>query len=732
MNNEVEMSSRFSTPFRIRDSFMKEFPRNREPNWQPIGKVVFYRTYSRIRDNGTKETFIDVVRRCVEGSINLLMRSVDCRESLAKTFDPIVNQYFSSEKQSGLDSVDIISEKMFRYMFDMVFLPPGRGMWMMGTDYAMERSGISLNNCAMVSTRNLGRNLLDNLSPFGFLMDVSMLGAGCGFDTEGAGTREIFIPSIRSDKNMLYYRIPDSREGWVESLELLIESYINPNMDVVSFDYSLIRKYGEPIRGFGGTASGFEPLRELHERVRFYFEREYQECVNNGVTPIVSSRVIVDIINAIGACVVAGNVRRSSLIAMGEIDDIDFRLLKDYSNAKNAYRQAIGGYSNNSVIIRDESVIDRDIIESLVKQTVTNGEPGYLFLDHCRNFGRMVNSQEEQELNLKRILNGAMSDKDADGTNPCAEMTLFDRELCNLVEMFPSNIIDDSNLSEELMRVTVISYIYAKSVTNATAHLPTVQKHIENNRRLGISISGIALCVEKYGLENFGSLLDGVYKNLVDFDIMFSKSLGMPPSVKLTTVKPSGTISLVAGVTSGVHYPMGKFYVKRMRISTDDPLVQWASDSGFHVEKAITWVSDGNDGWVESEQSSTSIIEFPIKFHVDVPSRDEVPLQKQMEVIKMMQRCWSDNQVSATVTYHDHEIKEIEDALERNCTIPEFKSISFLKNFSFDFPQMPESKIDAREFDSLMSGVSMVDIEKYIRLQNARGESGCTNDTCTL
>lgn len=689
--------SNFVLPYRIPDHLIQDYI-GKEPEWPlDISKVTFYRTYSRKLANGKKERFSDVIRRCVEGSISLMLRQAGSRGRLEK----IINRTMACK-------VDTLAVSMFQAMFAMKFLPPGRGLWTMGTAHSWETSSVSLNNCAMISTKDLDT---PGLTPFGFLMDVSMLGAGCGFDTRGAGSAVISGPTASEELNV--YRIPDSREGWVESVDLLIRSYLNGSPEV-TFDYTLIRPAGAPIRGFGGVASGPEPLLELHGRIRSYLQRD--------VGSTISVRSIVDIMNAIGACVVAGNVRRSSLIAIGDHNDQEFSKLKDYQLPENSYRMAIGGYSNNSVVLNSETTAEQ--IDALVNQTVTNGEPGYLFLDRCITFGRMC---EPPKPHL---------DKFAVGTNPCGEMTLESGELCNLVEVFPVKFdnVDDIN---EWAKVFKLAYMYAKSVTFADAHNPVIQERIKRNRRLGISISGIAMLVEQMDPKKFHSKLDTIYRMIRNVDVDLSTSIGVPTSNKITTVKPSGTVSLVAGVTAGVHYPMGRYYLKRMRIAANNPLLKWAQASNIPTEPAVVnfKYNEETGGYDPVYSKDTWIIEFPVKIQTAIRARDQVSVSDQIRIICNMQSYWSDNQVSATVTFNDYERNEIKETLLEACQRKDFplKSISFIRNSSTDYPQMPEEALTEEQYNSRVAAIKPVDITEYLDDDvTGVGESGCTNDNCTL
>jgi intein/homing endonuclease len=322
---------------------------------------------------------------------------------------------------------------MFERMWDFKFLPPGRGLWMMGTPFMWERGSAALQNCGFCSTHD--RIESDPAEPFCFLMDMSMLGVGVGFDTKGANRIAIGKPAHAT----LRYMVPDSREGWVDSVRRLIWSYtIHREHGNVEFDYSHIRPAGADINGFGGKASGPGILIDLHDLIRAHLDRRIGRTLN--------SVDIVDIMNYIGKCVVAGNVRRSSEIAFGDVDDIAYCQMKnpcahlengesisfgaaaqalhargqdrgalaDFAetnieteklaravetwNAMNHHRWA----SNNSVFAR----VGMDY-QRVGEQIAANGEPGLIWLDNMRDYGRMIDGRQPG-------IDGRLA-----GANPC-------------------------------------------------------------------------------------------------------------------------------------------------------------------------------------------------------------------------------------------------------------------------------------------------------------------------
>ena len=365
--------------FRLTDSFLEQY-RGRQPEWGPLGYIVFKRTYSRSLPNGETEEFWQTLQRVVEGTYAI--QKTHCRY-----FGLPWNQIKAQKS----------AQRMFELMWQMKFLPPGRGLWAMGTDYVKERSAAPLLSCGFASTKDIATDFAD---PFMFLMDMSMLGVGVGGDTKGAGTLVIKQPK----KGEYIFTVPDTREGWCAIAECILLSYAGKAIQPQSIDYSLIRPAGTPIKTFGGIAAGPEPLRQL-------VEVDIPSILDPLIGKSITSTAIVDIFNYIGKCVVSGNVRRSSEIMFGEPTDEDFLLLKDPSLHK-AELEDRRWSSNNSVIVDTTTDFSR-----LAELTSRNGEPGFFWLKNAQMYGRTSEPP-------------SFADARAVGGNPCMEQTLENMELC--------------------------------------------------------------------------------------------------------------------------------------------------------------------------------------------------------------------------------------------------------------------------------------------------------------
>ena len=376
--------------FTLSEKFINKFKRKKPPfGFNGLGELVYMRTYSRIKDDGKNERWWETVRRVVEGTYTMQKNWIDSHEL---GWNP-----WQAQKSA---------QDMYERIFTMKFLPPGRGLWAMGTAVTEEKGlYAALNNCAFVSTSTIKE---DYSKPFCFLMDASMLGVGVGFDTKGAG--EIVIKGVDDKRDKQIFEIPDTREGWVESLKLLLESYFHGQAPI-EFDYSKVREAGIPIKGFGGVSSGPEPLKEVHQSIR--------EVLDTNSGEPISVTTIVDIMNLIGKCVVAGNVRRTAEIVFGDPYDEEYLDLKNYD--VNPHRDQYGWTSNNSIFAE----LGMDYTEA-AKRIVDNGEPGFAWLHNMQKYSRMKNG-------------GDWKDHRVAGGNPCLEQSLESYELCCLVETFPNN-----------------------------------------------------------------------------------------------------------------------------------------------------------------------------------------------------------------------------------------------------------------------------------------------------
>ena len=652
--------------FQLSDNFIKKYKRKKAPfGFNGLGELVYMRTYSRIKDNGKNERWWETVQRVVEGTYTMQKNWIES------------HQLGWNAWQAQRSAQD-----MYERIFTMKFLPPGRGLWAMGTPVTEEKGlYAALNNCAFVSTKTLKE---DYAKPFCFLMDASMLGVGVGFDTKGAN--EIVVKGVDKDRDPQTFQIPDTREGWVESVKLLLESYFHGQAPV-EFDYSIVRPAGVPIKGFGGVSSGPEPLQEVHESITSVLE-------SNSGEPITIT-TIVDIMNLIGKCVVAGNVRRTAEIVFGDADNEEYLDLKNYK--VNPHRDQYGWTSNNSIFAE----LGMDYTEAS-KRIVDNGEPGFAWLDNMRKYSRMKNG-------------GDNKDHRAMGGNPCLEQTLESYELCCLVETFPDNHDD----LDDYKRTLKYAYLYAKSVTLGKTHWSDTNRVMLRNRRIGCSVSGVAQFITNRGIDTLKNWLEEGYDTIQEWDDMYSDWFAIPKSIKTTSVKPSGTVSLLAGATPGLHYPESRFYIRRIRVSNHSELLEPMKRAGYKIEPAF------------GSEDTTMVVEVPVDVGEGIRTVGELSIWEQFSLAAFMQRHWADNQVSCTVTFDpEKEANEIPQVL--NYFQYHLKGISLLPRHDLGaYKQMPYESIDEKEYNKQAKKLGKLSFG-VISNEEANIEKFCDGDFCDV
>lgn len=659
-----------TTPFvSERFSLDKEFVshlKQREVPWGfgEFSQVVYYRTYSRTKPDGSQEQWGDTIARVVEGVM-----------SIRKDW------YLKHDIRWDEQYWDNLARRLAVMFYDMKLLPPGRGLWAMGTEYIYERGGMCLYNCGAVDvTKDLG-------DAAAWAMNALMLGVGVGFSTHNANLHKGHKP-----KGEPYcYTIPDTREGWVESTRMLIDSYMEPHFQQqVVFDYSLVRKEGAPLKGFGGVSSGSAPLTKLHERLH-----NYLGAYSNGQPN--STRLVADVFNAIGACVVSGNIRRSAEIALGSLNDSTFLNLKNYD--VNPDRAEIGWMSNNSVMLQHSE--EFELLPMIAERIRDNGEPGIV---------NLINSQKYARYGKKKPDLATM-------VNPCSEVNLESKETCNLAEIFPSRCSGP----KEIWEAMELGTFYASTVSLLPTQDEETNDVIARNRRIGVSISGIADWLEQTNLSRVTMILrEGYEKHVEPVNSALAEEAGVPASVRLTTVKPSGTISLLAGVSPGMHWPVSRFAIRRMRISMGSPLVPSLIEAGIPYEE-------------DTYSDNTYCFSFPLASgNGKTRAVSEVSIWEQASLVAMLQREWADNAVSNTLTFRKAEESQVERVL--GAFAPVVKSISMLPDQSESdhaYVQLPYESISHEQYVSMLANSATVDWSKFSGADGME-EKFCDSDKCEI
>jgi ribonucleoside-triphosphate reductase (thioredoxin) len=610
-----------------------------------LGYIVYRRTYSRLKPDGTNEEWHETVARCVNGA-----------------------------QQIGAGYTRVEAERLYDHVFNLRCNFAGRMLWQLGTSMVERFGGNSLLNCWFAS--------MNEPKAFLFLFENLMLGGGVGYSIRREDVHE--LPRVKSGVTVTHkatkdadFIVPDSREGWVKLLAHVLDAFYVTGK---SFTYStiLIRSAGERINGFGGTASGPTILMDgIDKIVKLLQSREDKKL---------RSIDVLDICNIIGSVVVAGNVRRSAEIALGDPDDYLYIRAKNWSlgNVPN-WR----GMSNNTIYADAYAHISSEIwnngYETDPKTGVARGEPyGFFNLPLSQRYGRLKDGPMKDSKLYPTDRDNCV------GTNPCGEISLASYECCNLSELYLCNIRSE----EELMDCAKLLYKTQKAI----AALPFLHKETEEivhrNMRLGLGVTGICQSLHKI------EWLDQCYVELRRFDKEWSKQRGWPESIKLTTIKPSGTLSLLGGATPGVHPAYSKHYIRRVRMSSEDKLVKVCREAGYTVEYQKRF--DGSD------DHSTVVVEFPCETPEGAVFAKDMGVIQQLEMVKRLQAIWADNAVSVTAYYELAELETLKDWMRDNYGA-NIKSVSFLLKDDHGFLQAPYETIDEARYREMAAKVKPLD-----------------------
>lgn len=624
-----------------------------------VGYITYKRTYARRLDetnpNSATEEYEDTVNRVIASTTNQL------------------NVGFTDDEK----------QRLRKYLMELKGTVAGRFLWQMGTDTVGRLGLASLQNCAFTVIN-------EPVRPFTWAMDMLMLGSGVGYNIQRKNVEKLpevnadFVRPTRVDSNDADFIVPDSREGWVQLLgKTLKAAFLSDKKNTFTYSTVLVRGKGSPIKGFGGTASGAEDLCWGIEKISEVLEKR----AGKKIRPIDA----LDIMNIIGAVVVAGNVRRSAQIAIGDADDVEYLLAKRWDMGNIPSWRAM---SNNSVVCNDV----KDLHEYFWDGYEGKGEPyGLINLRLSRKVGRLGDTN--------------YPDPDVEGYNPCAEQSLAAYETCCLAEVWLSNI----ESYEEFVDVCKILYRINKHSLALPCHLDETADIVHKNMRMGIGITGVLQASEEQK-----SWLERAYVELREFDKEYSAKHGFPESIKLTTVKPSGTLSLLPGVTPGCHPAYAQYMIRRIRISADHSLVNVCREHGYPVEYQQNF-----DG---SEDHSTVVVSFPFAYPEGTVLANEMTALSQLEVVKWLQEVWSDNSVSCTVYYRKEELPEIKKYLAKNYK-NNHKSLSFLLHSDHGFKQAPFEEITKEAYEELVAKTKLI-----TKVEEATFDGGdeCASGACPV
>ncbi len=546
------------------------------------------------------------------------------------------------ESNCALDPLVTEEEKaqLYHAIWSGWALPPGRGLWTGGVP-----------GMPVEARYNCWGGVLRSTEDWCWLADMLMCGGGVGLsllekDDLGVvdrGESRLSILCSRSHPNVDEAMpdehvgvaprnvVPDTREGWVSALRQTLDcAFSGKNL---CLNLSSIRARGMRIKTFGGIACGPGPLAQLC--------REVWSIVRKAQGRKLSSVECLDITNHIGVCIKSGNVRRSALIVLGRANDQEFRDAKKDWDSVRSHRHS----SNNSIVFDREEMFDTFDWRGLVEDNAKFGEPGILNL-----------------WNIRR------TDPAAVAINPCGEIPLHNREACNLAEIFPA-LIPEKLVFSVLRLITRYSLRQRlEPMKDSVAEAARVR-----NMRIGVGLGGICDF-------NYDSTTLGVWHAYVrGVASLYAQELGVASPIATTTVKPSGTISLLNGSSPGMHRPYADWYIRRTRISKVEPMAQALIEAGVPYENCV-YDSTGN----------TLVFSFPMEAKIKggITVMNET-VGDQIERQVMLQKVWADNAVSTTISFREDEKDDLAALLKIHAK--DMKSISCLpKAHGYDQPPYEE------------------------------------------
>ena len=597
------------------------------------------------------------------------------REDWPETIERFIG--FITEERPDIPEKTI--HKIRKYMTEFAVMPSMRFLWAAGP--AAKNDNTTIYNCSFAK--------INSVDAFAECLYILMCGTGFGFSVESEEIEKLpAIPEIKSGQALAKVLIEDSKNGWADSVKTLMNSlYEGQN---IYFDYSAIRLEGARLMTMGGRASGPQPLIKLHDFIR--------ETMHNAQGRQLTTLECHDICNQIAEIVVVGGVRRSSQISLSDLQDKELRHAKEWPYP---IKRAM---ANNSAIYREKPSA----------------------ADFLREWGSLALSGtgERGIFNLEAAQNKAPSRRYApliQGTNPCGEIMLRDMQFCNLSEVVVRADDDLDTLLDKVETATWLGIIQS-SFTDFPYLRKEWKKNCDVEALLGVSLTG--------QMDNHAILSSDALSALKSRVIRISRKasgiLGTKMPAATTCVKPSGTVSQLVDSASGVHPRYSQYYIRRYRISANDPLFVMMRDAGIPCSPET-----GQD----AKNANTWVLEFPVKSPDGCITRKDVTALEQLKHYKNLQHNWCEHNASMTVYVRDDEWFEVGNWVYQNWEI--INGVSFLPYDGGHYKLAPYEEIDVHSYERLIKDLPLIDYNKlsiYELEDNTEGknEFACVGDKCDI
>jgi ribonucleoside-diphosphate reductase alpha chain len=579
-------------------------------------------------------------------------------ENRRETWGETVDRYFKfMVNQLQAKHNYIPDSKLVEELRDAVFnrnvMPSMRSVMTAGT--ALERENVSGYNCAFLP--------VDNARSFDEAMYILMCGTGVGFSVEYKYINKLPALPETLEKSNSVVIVGDSKEGWAkayrELLGLLWAGQI-PQIDI-----SKVRPAGARLKTMGGRSSGPQPLVDLFD----FTIQVFKGALGRQLKPIEAH----DIMCKVGEVVVVGGVRRSAMISLSNINDIEMAKAKS-GNWWEQHGQR--GLANNSVAYSRKPDMEQFIAEWKSLYDSKSGERGIY----------NVAAAQAQAAKYGR--------RDPDihyGTNPCSEIILRPYQFCNLSEV----VLREKDTLQDVERKIYLATILGtwQSTLTDFKYIRKIWKdNTEEERLLGVSLTGQfghKFFSGQEGLEKLAAVLDDFRQQAVITNIDEAGKIGIPASAAVTCVKPSGTVSQLVGVSSGMHPWHSDYYIRTVRGDKKDPLTQFLADSGIPTEDDVRKPND------------TCVFSFPVKAPKNAITRDKLTAIEQLEIWLVYQKHWCEHKPSITVSVREEEWMEVGAWVYKN--FDEVSGISFLPYSDHTYVQAPYQEVTKEQYDDMLA-----------------------------
>jgi len=579
-------------------------------------------------------------------------------ENRRETWGETVNRYFSFMLNQLETKYNYIPDpKLVQELRDAVFnrnvMPSMRSVMTAGP--ALERENVSGYNCAFLP--------VDNARSFDEAMYILMCGTGVGFSVEYKYINKLPALPETLEKSNTVVIVGDSKEGWAkayrELLGLLWAGQI-PQIDI-----SNVRPSGARLKTMGGRSSGPQPLVNLFD----FTIQIFKGALGRQLKPIECH----DIMCKIGEVVVVGGVRRSAMISLSNINDIEMAAAKAGNWWESNSQRAL---ANNSVAYSRKPDMAQFIAEWKSLYDSKSGERG------------IYNVAAAQAQAAKY---GRRSPDIHYGTNPCSEIILRPYQFCNLSEVV---LRENDTVQDVAHKVHLASVLgtWQSTLTDFKYIRKIWRDNTEEERLLGVSLTGQfghKFFSGQEGLEKLSSVLDGLREQAVMTNIAEAEKIGIPASAAVTCVKPSGTVSQLVGVSSGMHAWHSDYYIRTVRGDKKDPITQFLKDTGIPAEDDVMKPQD------------TTVFSFPVKAPKHAITRDKLTAIQQLEVWLVYQRHWCEHKPSITVSVKEDEWMEVGAWVYKH--FDEVSGISFLPYSEHTYVQAPYQEVTKEQYEEMLA-----------------------------